>query len=122
MYPALMGGRGVCRRDKRGFAGLRHGLIERLPCVASPIASPSASAPHWPPIPCSVHQRQFVVGRVVRFQTYPLDNLLDSLFMTLHLQESLDLGQGKILPVTQCHQLIKCAQQLEGIAQDLALV
>lgn len=117
-----MGGRGVCRRDKKGSAGLRYGLNEQLPCAASPVASPSASAPRWPPIPCSIHWCQSVIGRVVRIETYPLNNLLDSLFVTLHLQEGLDLGQGKILPVTQCHQLIECAQQLEGIAQDLALV
>lgn len=42
--------------------------------------------------------------------------------MTLHFQECLDLRQGQVLPVTQCHQLIECAQQLKGITEDLPLV
>jgi hypothetical protein len=42
--------------------------------------------------------------------------------MALHFQEGLDLGNGKILSVTQCHQLVVCAQQLEGIADNLSFV
>lgn len=53
---------------------------------------------------------------------YPFNDLLDSLLVTLHLQESLDLRQRQVLPVAQRHQLIECAQQLEGIAGDLPLV
>lgn len=42
--------------------------------------------------------------------------------MALHLQESFDLRQRQVLPVAQCHQLIECAQQLEGITGNLPLV
>jgi hypothetical protein len=42
--------------------------------------------------------------------------------VALHLQEGLDLGKRKILSVTQRHQLIVCAQQLEGIAENLSLI
>ena len=42
--------------------------------------------------------------------------------MRLHVQESLDLAQGEVLTVAQSNQLIKGAQELKGIAQDLALV
>lgn len=42
--------------------------------------------------------------------------------MTLHLQEGFDLRQRQVLPITQCHQLIECAEQLEGISQNLSLV
>lgn len=42
--------------------------------------------------------------------------------MTLHLQESLDLGQGEVLAVSQSHQFIECTQEFEGIAENLSLV
>jgi hypothetical protein len=42
--------------------------------------------------------------------------------MTLHLQEGLDLRKREVLSVTQRHQLIVCAQQLEGIAENLSLI
>jgi hypothetical protein len=42
--------------------------------------------------------------------------------MTLHFQEGLNLRQRKVLPVSQCHQLIECTQEFEGIAEDLPLV
>lgn len=55
-------------------------------------------------------------------QTYPLNNLLNALFVTLHLQEGLNLRQRQVLPVSQGHQLIERAQQLKGIAQDFPLI
>lgn len=42
--------------------------------------------------------------------------------MTLHLQEGLDLRERKVLSVTQRDQLVICAQQLEGIAEDFSLI
>jgi hypothetical protein len=42
--------------------------------------------------------------------------------MTLHLQEGLDLRERKVLSVTQRDQLVVCAQQLEGIAEDFSLI
>jgi hypothetical protein len=42
--------------------------------------------------------------------------------VTLHLQESLDLRQRQVLPVSQSYQLVECAQQLEGIASNLPLI
>lgn len=42
--------------------------------------------------------------------------------MTLHLQEGLDLRKREVLSVTQSHQLVVCAQQLERIAENLSLI
>jgi hypothetical protein len=42
--------------------------------------------------------------------------------VTLHFEECFDLRERKVLPIALCHQFIECAQQLEGIAQDLPLV
>lgn len=42
--------------------------------------------------------------------------------MTLHFQECLNLGKGQVLSVTQCHQFIECAQQLESIAEDFPFI
>jgi hypothetical protein len=42
--------------------------------------------------------------------------------MTLHLEEGLDLRKREVLSVTQRHQLVVCAQQLEGIAENLSLI
>ena len=53
---------------------------------------------------------------------YPFNNLLYPLLVAFHLQESLNLGQRQVLPVTQGHQLVERAKQLEGIAQDLPLI
>lgn len=54
--------------------------------------------------------------------TYPFNDLLNSLFVTLHFQESLDLRQRKVLTVTHSHQFIKRTQELKGIAQNLTLI
>ena len=40
---------------------------------------------------------------------YSGDDLLDALLMTFHLEESLDLADGQVLPVAQSDQLIKSA-------------
>lgn len=42
--------------------------------------------------------------------------------MTLHLEESLDLADGEVLPVSERHQLVKGTDQFEGIAEDLPFV
>ena len=42
--------------------------------------------------------------------------------MRLHLQEGLDLADGQVLPVAKRDQLVECAKQLVGIAEDLAFV
>jgi hypothetical protein len=47
---------------------------------------------------------------------------LNALLVRLHVQESLDLTQGEVLAVALSDQLVKCAQKLKSIAQDLALV
>jgi hypothetical protein len=39
-----------------------------------------------------------------------------------HVQESLDLTQGKVFAVAKSDQLIKGAEKLKGIAQNLAFV
>lgn len=54
--------------------------------------------------------------------TYPSDDLLDALLVTLHLQERLDLADGQVLPVSESDQLIEGAQQLVGMLQDLPLL
>lgn len=55
-------------------------------------------------------------------QPYPLNDLLNTLLATFHLQECFDLRERQILSVSQCHQLIICAEQLERIAEDLSFV
>ena len=42
--------------------------------------------------------------------------------MTLHLQEGLDLADGEVLPVSERHELVKGADKLKGISEDLAFV
>ncbi len=42
--------------------------------------------------------------------------------MTVHLQERLDLADGQVLPVAQRDQLVKGAQKLVRIAQDLPFI
>jgi hypothetical protein len=39
-----------------------------------------------------------------------------------HVQEGFDLAQGEVLAVAKSNQLIKGAQKLKGIAQNLAFV
>lgn len=51
--------------------------------------------------------------------TYPGNNLLDPLLVTLHLQERLDLADGQVLPVAKSNQFVEGAKQLERILQDL---
>ena len=55
-------------------------------------------------------------------RTYPGDDFLNPLLVRLHLEEGLDLADGQVLPVAQGDQLIERAEQLVGIAEDLALV
>lgn len=113
---------GVCRQGTREFWEPRFVLSEQPPCAAFPVAWPCACALRWPPTPCSIALCQTNSNPVQYTETYPLDDFLNSLLVTLHLQESLDLGQGEVLPVSQSHQFIECTQEFEGIAEDLALV
>lgn len=53
---------------------------------------------------------------------YPLNDLLDSLFVTLHLQEGLDLTKREVLPISKSNQLVKGTQQFKGISCDFPLV
>lgn len=54
--------------------------------------------------------------------SYSGNDLLDALLMTLHLQEGLDLADGEILPIPQGDQLIECAEELEGILENLTFL
>ena len=42
--------------------------------------------------------------------------------MTLHLQERLDLTDGQVLPVAEGNNLVKGAEDIKGMSEDLALV
>lgn len=54
--------------------------------------------------------------------TYTGNDLLYALLVALHLHKRLDLAHGQVLAVALRHQLVERAQQLKGIARDLALV
>lgn len=54
--------------------------------------------------------------------TYPRNDLLDALLVALHLQERLDLADGEVLPITKRHHLVKGAEDVKGMSEDLALV
>lgn len=56
------------------------------------------------------------------FETHPFNNLLNSLFVTLHLKECLYLCQREVFSVSQGDDLVESAEQLEGIAQDFPFV
>lgn len=112
----------VCRRGRMVCEGQQRGRYEQLPCAASPVASPSSCALHWPPTLCSIDECQYGSSHAIEAITYPFNDLLDSLLVALHLQESLNLRQREVFPIAQCHQLIECAQQLEGIAGNLPFV
>ena len=54
--------------------------------------------------------------------SYPRNDLLHSLLMTLHLQEGLDLSERQVLPIPLRHQLIESAQKLKRMLEDFPLV
>lgn len=54
--------------------------------------------------------------------SYPSNDLLDALLVTLHLEEGLDLVDRQVLPVTKGDQLIEGTEQFVGILQDFPLV
>ena len=54
--------------------------------------------------------------------THSCDDLLNLLFMTLHLQDTPNLSQVHVLPVSERDNLIKRAKNLEGILQNLAFI
>lgn len=55
-------------------------------------------------------------------RTYTSDNLLNALLMTLHLQEGLDLANSQVFPVAKSDQLVKGAEQLVCVPENLTLV
>lgn len=55
-------------------------------------------------------------------KTYAGNDLLDALFVTLHVKEGPDLAEGEVLAVSEGDKLVKGTKQLVGIAKDLALV
>jgi hypothetical protein len=61
-------------------------------------------------------------GHFILLKTYPGNDLLNTLLVTLHFQEGPDLANSQILAVPEGDDLIKGADELEGIAEDLALV
>lgn len=50
------------------------------------------------------------------------NNLLDTLLVTLHVEECPNLAERQILTVAQSHQLIKGAEEVVGIPENLPLV
>ena len=105
-----------CRRCDRS---------SQTPCAASLAAWLSACAPRWLPAPCSVMQlcqRPKPGQRQPSAPTHPSNDLLDPFLVTLHLQEGLDLADGEVLPVSERHELVKGADKLKGISEDLAFV
>lgn len=42
--------------------------------------------------------------------------------MTLHLEEGLDLAEGQVLPVSKRDKLVKGAEEVVGIAEDLPFI
>lgn len=119
---AQTGVRGECRRGMREFWESRSGQNALLLYVASPVVSLSACAPRSPLALCSIDVCQPLINPAVWSQTYPLDDILDSLLMTLHFQECLDLCQRQVLAVSKGHQFIECTQEFEGIAKNLPLI
>lgn len=56
------------------------------------------------------------------WSTYPSNNLLNPLLVAFHLQERLDLTDGQVLPIAECHQLVEGADELVCIPKDLPFV
>ena len=54
--------------------------------------------------------------------THPSNNLLDLLLVTLHLEHIAHLHEIDLLPVSHADNLVKRAQQLERILQNLPLL
>jgi hypothetical protein len=60
----------------------------------------------------------------VRIQrsTYPRNDLLNALLVTLHLEERLDLANRQVLPVPKGNELVEGAKDIEGMLENLALI
>ena len=58
----------------------------------------------------------------MRVRTHPSNDLLDLLLVTLHLQHIPNLREIDLLSVSQAHDLVKRAQQLERILGNLTLL
>lgn len=54
--------------------------------------------------------------------TYPGNNFLHTLFMTLHLEEGSDLANRQVFAVAEGDNLVKGAEQLVCILENLSLV
>lgn len=63
-----------------------------------------------------------MIQTVRRVTVYPCDDFLDPLFVTLHIQECLDLTECQVFSITQCDKLVEGADEFKRIAQDLTLV
>lgn len=97
--------------------------FSRIPCAAFPVASPSSCAPRSLPIPYSVECVRVCPAAMDSLRhTYPSNDLLNPLLVTLHLQEGLDLTYREVLPVSKRDELIEGAKQLEGISEDFPLI
>lgn len=53
--------------------------------------------------------------------THPRDDLLDLLFVTLHLDYTPDTNKADILPIPQADDLIESSQEIESPLLDLPL-
>ena len=54
--------------------------------------------------------------------TYPRNDFLDALLMTLHFKKRLDLTDRQVLPIPKGDELVEGAEDVEGMLKDLALV
>lgn len=55
-------------------------------------------------------------------RAYPRNNLLDALFVTLHLQKGLNLAHGEVVSIAQSDHLVKGAEKFVGISKNFSLV
>lgn len=95
----------------------------RPPSFAFPVASLSVSAPRWPLIPYSGMKSAYTSPRVIIFRNpYSGNNLLYSLFVTLHFQECLDLADCEVLPVAKRNQLIESTKKFVCILQNFSFI
>lgn len=97
------------------------------PCASALFA---ASQGVWQPLcgagrprsSCSVWLRQLLTLKSSDVATYSFNDHRNALLVRLHLKERLDLSKGEVLPVAQCDQFVKGAEQLKGVFEDFSLV
>jgi len=56
------------------------------------------------------------------YAPYPGDNLLDTLFVALHLEECLDLADGQVLAISESYQLIEGTQKVVGMSKNFSFI